>query len=260
MNYRITCSSIIFIFAGSPIHSPILFHSQIDELITECHEKEGIVAQIKNSVDDEPLENTVKVDSESSAVEPVNCKETSAVDAQIESQLEDLSNIAKNASDVTCEEQETNSSAPETTENSEHSPSRPTDSMPFSPEQSSPKASSDSQTSEQSTADIVRCALETLHGKGRVVVESYQDHCSVEVTLEQCPEDAAEESKDCEESNVDGEVQDDSEEEGVIIEDLLTPLEESLSLPSSSESLVVAVEMNEKRENKKHKGKSKHKS
>ena len=108
----------------------------------------------------------------------------------------------------------------------------PTNTTPLPPETKSPEELPDSQSSQLSTADVVKSALDTLHSDQRVQVESYESHCSVEVDVEQCLDHG-------EESEIKGIVPDIEHEEECVIENLLTPLEESLSLPSSSEGLVV---------------------
>ena len=127
-----------------------------------------------------------------------------------------------------------------------------TNTTPLLPETKSPEELPDSQSSQLSTADVVKSALDTLHSDQRVQVESYESHCSVEVDVEQCLDHG-------QESEIEGIVPDIEHEEECVIEDLLTPLEESLSLPSSSEGLV--VDENVKKGDKKgKKSKSKKKS
>ena len=128
----------------------------------------------------------------------------------------------------------------------------PTSTTPLQPETKSSEEIPDSQSSQLSTADVVKSALNTLHSDQRVQVESYEGHCSVEVDVEQCLDHG-------QESEMEGIVPDVEREEECVIEDLLTPLEESLSLPSSSEGLVVDENV-KKGEKKGKKSKSKKKS
>lgn len=133
-------------------------------------------------------------------------------------------------------------------------------STPLSPESKCLKETPDSQSSQLSTADIVKSALDALHSDQRVHVESYEGHCSVEVDVEQCLDrnQGFETEGTVQEIKHDVENVADCEEE-CVIEDLLTPLEESLSLPSSSEGLVVDKDELKKSKKKEKKSKSKKK-
>ena len=175
-----------------------------------------------------------------------------------------------NKPQITSPSTDITSSSPDPDTIQEVNPSDSTEKISVSPKPESSKSESpkepiSSQSSQRSTADIVKSAMDTLHSESRVLVETYHDHCSVELDVNNCCGSGSQKNNEGVGSELDGDVEnglqsrvDDVEE--CVIENLLTPLEESLSLPSSSECLVLVEKTNKKKGTKKHKGKSKTKS
>ena len=175
-----------------------------------------------------------------------------------------------NKPQITSPSTDITSSSPNPDTIQEVNPSDSTEKISLSPKPESSKSESpkepiSSQSSQRSTADVVKSAMDTLHSESRVLVETYHDHCSVELEVNNCCGSGSQRNNECVGSELDGDVEnglqskvDDVEE--CVIENLLTPLEESLSLPSSSECLVLVDETGKKKGTKKHKGKSKTKS
>ncbi|XP_063678048.1 uncharacterized protein DDB_G0284459-like isoform X2 [Bolinopsis microptera] len=310
--------------AGSPNHSPILFHSQTDDLVKDDNDDKEIYTQktIPQLVDTENNTSSVKSSDtkvqlnsldnlnhvanshtaivtseqqkaylnaisyspEASSSPPANMISLSSTSHSPKESAELIS--TSNKQQITSHSNEIISSFPNPDTIKEVNPSDSTEKISSPPKPDFPKSESSdpeslqpdspkaeypkaepisSQSSQRSTADVVKSAMDTLHSESRVLVETYHDHCSVELDVKNCCGSGSQKYNEGVGSELDGDVEnglqskvDDVEE--CVIENLLTPLEESLSLPSSSEGLVLVEEADKKKGKNKHKGKSKTKT